>query len=268
MIKILCPTDFSPNSEFAVEYAINLANDLKAEICFISSYKVPHTPGALRNLSEKINEAMWEDLNYFVDKFKGLIKTGIEPTLAVVEGNTSVSILHYANNHNIDLIVMGTKGSSGITKMLMGSITRKFFESSNIPVLAIPHSLRYQVTRNTIVLALDAHGINNETSIALLNKLKQVPDAQIDVFHVVTPNEKVMLADNTGKIADIIRNIVVVEGDDIVYEIKKYVEENEVGILVMVGRKHSFLERLFKETPTTSELFATNIPILKMPEED
>jgi nucleotide-binding universal stress UspA family protein len=268
MIKILCPTDFSPNSEFAVEYAINLANDLKAEICFISSYKVPHTPGALRNLNEKIHEAMWEDLKYFLNKFKSLVKTGIEPTLAVVEGNTSSSILNYAKNHNIDLIIMGTKGSSGLANMLMGSITKKFFESSNIPVLAIPHSLKYHVTRNTILLALDARGINNEDSISLLRKLKQVPDAQVDVFHVITPNEKVKLSENTGKIADIVRNIVVVEGEDIVYEIKKYVDENEIGILVMVGRKHSFLEKLFKETTTSAELFATNVPMLKMPEED
>lgn len=268
MIKILCPTDFSSNSEFAVEYAINLANDLKAEICFISSYKVPHTPGALRNLNEQINKAIWEDLKYFVEKFKGLFKNGSEPTLAVVEGNTSVSILNYANNNGFDLIVMGTKGSSGIANMIMGSITKKFFENSNIPVLAIPQSLKYQITRNTILLALDAHGINNEGSVRLLEKLKQVPDAQIDVFHVVTPNEKVKLAENTGKIAGIIRNIVVVEGEDIVYEIKKYVEENEIGILVMVGRKHSFFERLFKETVTSAELFATNVPLLKMPEED
>jgi hypothetical protein len=58
----------------------------------------------------------------------------------------------------------------------------------------------------------------------------------------------------------------VVEGDDIVYEIKKYVEDNEIGILVMVGRKHSFLERLFKDTNTSAELFTTNVPILKLPE--
>jgi nucleotide-binding universal stress UspA family protein len=266
MLKILCPTDFSPNSEFAVEYAINLANDLKAEICFVTSYKVPHTTGALRNLNEKIHEALWEDINYFVDKFRTLITTGIEPKLAVVEGNTTVSILNYAENHHTDLIVMGTKGSSGVAKILMGSITKKFFETSNIPVLAIPESLKYQVTRNTILLSLDAYGINNEKSISLLRELKTVPDAQIDVFHVVTPDEKIYLSDNTGKIADFIRNIVVVEGDDIVYEIKKYVEDNEIGILVMVGRKHSFLERLFKDTNTSAELFTTNVPILKLPE--
>lgn len=263
----MCPTDFSPNSEFAVEYAINLANDLNAKLFFITSYKVPRVAGSLRSLGDKIDEAIKEDLVYFVDKFRPLIKTGIEPELATVEGNTSVSILYYGNQHNIDMIVMGSKGSSGLSELLVGSITRKFFESSNIPVLAIPFSLRYQVTRNTILLSLDNKGIGNAKSIELLKTLKTVPDALIDVFHVSKKDEKIDLNENTKLLEGLITNVIDVEGIDPVFEIKKYVDENEIGILAMVGRKHSFWERLFVESNTTAELFSTNVPILYLPEE-
>lgn len=266
MFKILCPTDFSPNSEFAIEYAINLANDLKAKLYFITSYKVPHVAGSMRSIGDKIDDALKEDLVYFVDKFKPLIKTGIDPELATVEGNTSVSILHYASQHNIDMIVMGTKGSSGLSNLLVGSITKKFFDSSTIPVLAIPYSLRYQVTRNTILLSLDNRGISNAESIKLLRTLKTVPDAKLDVFHVSIKDEKVDLSENTQLLSGLINNVIDVEGIDPVMEIKKYVDENEIGILAMVGRKHTFWERLFLESNTSAELFATNVPILYLPE--
>lgn len=266
MFKILCPTDFSPNSEFAIEYAINLANDLKAKLYFITSYKVPHVAGSMRSIGDKIDDALKEDLVYFVDKFKPLIKTEIDPELATVEGNTSVSILHYASQHNIDMIVMGTKGSSGLSNLLVGSITKKFFDSSTIPVLAIPYSLRYQVTRNTILLSLDNRGIGNAESIKLLRTLKTVPDAKLDVFHVSIKDEKVDLSENTQLLSGLINNVIDVEGIDPVMEIKKYVDENEIGILAMVGRKHTFWERLFLESNTSAELFATNVPILYLPE--
>ena len=64
----------------------------------------------------------------------------------------------------------------------------------------------------------------------------------------------------------IINDIVVVEGTDTVHEIKSYVDDKEIGILSMVGRKHTFWERLWIESNTTSELFTTNVPILLLPE--
>jgi nucleotide-binding universal stress UspA family protein len=266
MLKILCPTDFSPNSEFAVEYAIHLSNAIGARLTFITSYKVPHVVGSLRALDEKIHEALYEDLQYFVRKFKDLITTGKEPEMIVVEGNTSVSILFYAKQHKFDLIIMGTKGSSGLTNVIMGSITKKFFEQHEIPILAIPFSAKELLTGNAILLSLDNKGINNEHSIHVLSELKKIPNTELNVFHVISPDEKIDLAENTGKLMGIVDDIIEKEGIDPVMEIKQYVDENNIGIVAMVGRKHSFWERLFLESNTTAELFSTNVPILMLPE--
>ena len=265
-MKILCPTDFSENSEHAIEYAIHLSNSLKASLYFISSYKVPQIAGNLHSLGERIDHALHEDMRTFVNKFRDQITTGIEPEMNVVQGNTTVSILHFAELNDIDLIVMGIKGSSGIANMLMGSITGKFFEKANIPVLAIPLSWKFKDARNTILLSLDTKGIGNIKSINLLEKLNSIPDTVIDAFHMVRPEEKVDLNENTKLLHGIIKNIVVVEGTDPVQEIKNYVDDKEIGILSMVGRKHTFWERLWIESNTTSELFTTNVPILLLPE--
>ena len=133
-MKILCPTDFSENSEHAIEYAINLSNQLNAKLYFITSYKVPHIAGNLHSLGERIDSALHDDIRTFVNKFDKLITSGIQPEMDVVEGNTSVSILHYAEKNDIDLIVMGTKGSSGIANMIMGGLRQslKAFGFSNL----------------------------------------------------------------------------------------------------------------------------------------
>lgn len=266
MFKILCPTDFSQNSKFAIEYAIDLSNALKAQLYFATSFKVPKVVGSLRSLDEKIRTALEEDLVTFVSEFRDLIKTGIEPSVAVLEGNTTDSLLLYGKHAEIDLIIMGTLGSSAIANMVTGSITKKMFERSSIPVLAIPASTQYNMTSNRFLLSLDAHGIGNKSSIELLKAFKSLPDTQIDVFHMSTKDEKISLDPNSGELAGIINQIINVEGTDVVKEIKHFVDTNDIGILIMVGRKHSFWERLFLETNTTAELFSTNVPILILPE--
>ncbi len=267
MLNILCPTDFSANSEFSVEYAINISNDLGAQLHFITSFKVPQMSGRMGSFSDKISEAMEDDLHYFVEKFLPHITTGLKPKYSVVEGNTTVSILRYARKNDVDLIIMGTKGSSSVESMVMGSITKKLFETADIPVLAIPFSLRYHVTKNTLLLCLDHEGIGCDKSISLLRAFKTLPDVVFDVFHVKVPNEKLNLGESTGKLEGMINNIIEVESDDVVSAIKKYADENDhVGIIAMVGHQHSYWERLFMETNSTAELFSTNKPILLLPE--
>ena len=266
MLKILCPTDFSQNSKFAIEYAIDLSNALQAKLYFATSFKVPTIAGSLRSLDEKIRTALEEDLLTFVSEFSDLIKTGIEPSVAVLEGNTTDSLLLYSKHAEINLIIMGTLGSSAIANMVTGSITKKMFEKSTIPVLAIPSTTRYNMTSNRFLLSLDSNGIGNKSSIELLKKLKSLPSTTIDVFHMSTKDEVVSLDPKSGELAGIVNEIINVEGIDVIKEIKYFVDTNDIGILIMVGRKHSFWERLFLETNTTAELFSTNVPILILPE--
>ena len=161
---------------------------------------------------------------------------------------------------------MGTKGSSSIMNMLLGSVARTFIENSKIPILAIPESLKCQLHGNKILLALDSKGIDNDHSINLLKQFNLLSDVSIDVFHVIIPYEKVTLNIKTGKLIGVVDKIIEVGGIDPVAEIKKYVDNNDIGILAMVGRKHTFLERTFVESNTISELFASNIPVLILPD--
>jgi nucleotide-binding universal stress UspA family protein len=267
MLKILCTTDFSKNSKFACEYAIDLTNKLNAKLTFVTTYDSGAITESIRSIREKVREATEEDLQYFVGKLRPLIKISEEPQLKVIEGETSESIVKYAQSSQQDLIVLGTKGSSGILNMLMGSVTESVIKYSKVAVLAIPVGVKDDIKGNNIILALDEKGINNPSSISVLKEFKNLPDTNIDIFHVVVPGENVKLNSSTGMLDGIVNKIIEVDGVDPVFEIKNYVDNHDdVGILAMVGRKHTFLERAFFESNTISELFASNVPVLVLPE--
>ncbi|MFZ1751401.1 MAG: universal stress protein [Saprospiraceae bacterium] len=267
MFKILCTTDFSKNSDFAIQYAIQISNAMKAKLHFITAFTEPRVTGSLKSLDERISEALEEDMDRMIQKLSPSIKTGIVPEKAVVQGNTVKVILEYAHKQDIQLIVIGTKGSTNLSSLFVGGIAQEFIRTSKIPILAIPNWTHSVLTGNTVLLCLDEKGIQNLKSIDALKTFKLLPDVKMDVFHMSVQNEKIDLAENTKLLAGMVRNIIEVEGDDAVAEIKYYVEHHDdIGIIAMVGRNHSFWHTLLFETNTTAELFATNVPLLILPE--
>jgi nucleotide-binding universal stress UspA family protein len=66
-----------------------------------------------------------------------LQKEGIIPTIDVIEGVPADKILEYIKTKNIDLVIMGTHGRSGVSRLMMGSVAEKVLRQSPVPVLVV-----------------------------------------------------------------------------------------------------------------------------------
>ena len=267
MMNILCPTDFSENSCFAVEYAVNLTNILGGRIHFLTTFTVPRATGSFRKFDTEIRQTVEEELSKFSEQYTSLIKSNQTPVMSVVEGSPGDEILNYAKKHNIDLIIMGTQGSSDMRTVLFGSVTKKVFENTKVPVLAIPAVTREVLTGNRILLSLDDKEVNNKNLFGVLKFLIEKLNTKMDIIHVSSPDSYIAFTNETIKyLEDITENLIELHHEDPVLAIRNYIEHSDVGILVMIRRHHSFWERLFVQTNTTAELFASNVPILMLPE--
>jgi nucleotide-binding universal stress UspA family protein len=72
------------------------------------------------------------------DKMQSCRKSGVETYYNIQTGNAVDSILKFANKQEIDLIVIGSRGLSGIGKiMALGSVSRKISEEANCPVMIV-----------------------------------------------------------------------------------------------------------------------------------
>lgn len=266
MFQILCPTDFSEASKDASKWAIGLANKMDATLHFVTTHHIPRMVGRLSSYEDKVVTYLEEDLRAFFNGVRDLVQTDQKPVFRVLEGNTVSSICDYAADHNIQLIVMGTKGNSSITKMMLGSVTRDVFAKSKVPVLAIPESYLFDQHDKNIVLALDAKGIENLKSIQLLADLKSFADFTLNVIHVSEKGEKVDLVPNTKLLASMIDQLVDVTGEDVIYEIKNYASEKKAAMIAMAHKKHSFFHRFFLESFTEETLFSADTAVLMLPE--
>jgi len=139
--RILVATDGSENVKNAVDWAVELARATGAQLFAV--YVVPSVSVGIASRgaswAESFKEHLEEDgakaTNYVEESAR---KAGVEVEAAVLEGNPTDTILEYADNNGIDLIVMGTLGKTGIKRFLLGSVAENVVRHSTKQVLVVP----------------------------------------------------------------------------------------------------------------------------------
>ena len=142
-LKILIPTDFSVQAEFAYLMVKKLEEKTSIDIHFLHVLNVPDTVSM--DSRGDIQTCGEIDVN-FVVKQKEIAERNLE-NLKVLYGNhinvhlvlgkTTDAILDFSDSHGFDLIVMGTKGASGIKEILSGSEAQIIARRSKIPLLSL-----------------------------------------------------------------------------------------------------------------------------------
>jgi len=142
MSKILLPTDFSVCSDAATEYVKSLAGKYGAKVtimCVVDEstikggWYVPHA-----NINEMFNE-MAEEAGKKLEKcvYEHFRDMESEVEKVVVKGIPDEEIVKYANDNDVDLVVMGTYSSHGKLDRVFGSTTERVIRKSQCAVLCV-----------------------------------------------------------------------------------------------------------------------------------
>jgi len=135
--EILLPTDGSPGAEAALNHAIHLAAQNDAVLHAVHSVGVMERGDVTEDLADgddELQERAWDIL----DPIRDAAETADVPVQkAVLEGDPSETLVEYAESEPIDLIVMGTHGKTGLSRMLLGSTAEEVLRSASVPVLTV-----------------------------------------------------------------------------------------------------------------------------------
>ncbi len=132
---ILHPTDFSKPSEYALRFACALARDYQARLVLLHVVEPPVYYGEL-GMSVPLPSDFLESLQ---QRLSQLVPAdcGIRVESILVEGNASQRILRIAQEQHCDLIILGTHGRTGLSRVLLGSVAEDVIRHSPIPVLTL-----------------------------------------------------------------------------------------------------------------------------------
>lgn len=185
--NILFTTDFSDAAKIAAPYAAELARRYGAKLYALhvrppidNTATLPENWRALEKIAEM--EAQREKFA-LVHTFEGL-----HPEIMIHDGDLWPNIKAAIQEHDIDLIVMGTRGRSGIGKFLLGSVAEEIFRQAPCPVLTVgPHSPVVPKSSREITRILLATDFGSE-SLAAANyaiSLAQECQAYLTLLHVI-----------------------------------------------------------------------------------
>jgi nucleotide-binding universal stress UspA family protein len=228
MKKLLVPTDFSKTADNALSVAAQLAHKQGAEIYLMHMLELPlHQIDAMSSHSD-LPEAMFF-MKLVHKRFKDVMKReelqGIN-VHEVVKFNQPISaVLDACDEYNIDMIIMGSHGTSGFKEMFIGSNTEKVVRVSNTPVLVIKKS-HDDFDINSFVFASDFTEDSSNTYNQAVN-LAELFEAKLHLVMVNTANGFITTSEAKRRINNIISN-----SDFSNYDVHIYNDETvESGIL-------------------------------------
>ena len=149
--RVLIPVDFGENSAQVLHYGLDLAKKFDAEVHLLHIIEdraaIAAGPDGFYRLPGETVVEMVEETQKKLEEVEfpeGFQEMG--RTCHVSEGAPFVEIIQYAKKHDIDLIVMGTHGKTGIVHMLMGSVAERVVRKAPCPVLTIrPSDLKFEM---------------------------------------------------------------------------------------------------------------------------
>ena len=136
--KILCPVDFSDHSKRALEYAafIAIANHATLILLHVIEHMHNHDHFLILNLMpEELNEKLKEQAREKLTLLAHPYQSSVTVETAIRTGKPFVEIVKMAKEFEIDQIVMGSHGRTGISHLLIGSVAEKVTRKAPCPVL-------------------------------------------------------------------------------------------------------------------------------------
>jgi universal stress protein A len=138
--RFLVPVDFSEDANQAVKYAIDLASKLGARMTLL--HVIQLLPLGSGDMSVTVPYTYFQDLEADITSrmqayLERVTAAGLEGEIAVVHGVPFQEILATAKAQQVDLIIMGTQGRTGLQHVLMGSVAEKVVRLAPCPVLVV-----------------------------------------------------------------------------------------------------------------------------------
>ncbi|MFB6171974.1 MAG: universal stress protein [Haloarculaceae archaeon] len=141
---ILVPTDGSPAADRALQEALALATATGATLHVLYVVDTGSVGWAAVG-DEEFGAEVQQVLEYLQEEGETATgeavtaarEAGVEITTAVEDGTPHRVICEYAADHDVDLLVMGTHGRTGLDRYLLGSTTERVVRSASVPVLTV-----------------------------------------------------------------------------------------------------------------------------------
>lgn len=279
-MQILIPTDFSENSWNAIQYALEFFKKTKSTFYIMHINPLPPYSGAgtsIRASGDNFKDVILKESKADLKK---LFKR-IENELPLNTKHTFVPLAFYdylvdaikreSEAKKIDLVIMGTKGASGLKRATIGSNTGDVITKVKCPLLAVPENATY-TNLNEIAFPTDFHIGYDVKVLDALIEIATMNKAILRILHISKKGEKLSEEQQKNKdflheyLIDIDHSFHSLTGTELEAAVQCFTESRDIDMIAMVAKNLNFFQRILFRPKVEKISYHTDVPFLVLHE--
>ncbi|MGB6151307.1 MAG: universal stress protein [Pricia sp.] len=280
MKHILIPTDFSDNAWNAVKYGLEMFKKTRCTFYLTHVNPIPpysgagtsvHTTGdkfktvILRQSKEKLCRL----LERIQKEFPQNIKHSFVP-VALYDFFVD-AIKQESEIKKIDVIIMGTKGATGLKKVTIGSNTADVITRVKRPLLAVPENARFNGFKE-IAFPTDYHIGYDLNVLDTLIEIATINTSEIRIVHISKNGKELSEAQQINKdflhdyLVDVDHNFHSLTGQNLENAVQCFTESRDIDMIAMVAKNLNFFQRILFTPEVEKISYHTKVPFLVLHE--
>lgn len=279
MNQILIPTDFSENSWNAIKYGLELFRKSKCTFYVVNINPIPPYSGAgtavraaAENFDEYVLKESRKELQTLLKRIEKLPLNTKHTFVTIALHDFFVdAIKREAEAKKIDLIIMGTKGASGLKKATVGSNTGDVITKVKQPLLAVPEDAIFSRPKE-ITFPTDYHISYDVKVLDTLIEMATMNDATIRILHISKKGEELSSEQLKKKdflhdyLVDIKHSFHTLTGSKLETAVQCFTESRNVDMIAMVAKNLNFFQRILFRPAVEEISYHTEVPFLVLHE--
>jgi nucleotide-binding universal stress UspA family protein len=277
MKTLVVPTDFSSVSVNAMNYAVDMAQAINAGIVLLHVYNVPVsftdspvspvTTVSIEEIKRTSVERLEELKKNLVIATAGQIQVYTEARL----GDTIEELGSLCKSVQPLAVIMGSHGATGIERMIMGSNTLTAIRQLKCPVIVVPPGTTYHGIKK-IGLACDFENVVQSIPVEYIKNIVREFGAELYVLNVQDIDQEDLeetIMDTAyldALLEDVRPKYVQLTGKDVVESINSFAEHNNLDLVMVIPKKHRFIDSLFHKSQSRELITHAHIPIVSIHE--
>jgi len=282
---LIVPVDFTPASDNACFYALELAARFHARVKLIHTYGIPDVgpfimeegefyQSTLNTQFSEIREQIDKKLIELEHKLKNYIVSKSLPDIPIIKlmiyGILDEITLYSSEVDQASLIVIGLLGDNSVSYGSSSKIATRIIEKSNIPVLIIPEEHQFSgIENNKNILYLTTFDESDFSAIQKLITIVNNIDLKIFCLHIengsINPWDQIKMngLKEYFKSSYNLNNVIcdIVSSDNMIQTLDQFIKKNKIEIITVINHKRGALAKLIHPGITKKILFYTRIPL-------
>lgn len=258
MKNILVPIGSTDSAQNNLQYAIDFASEINANIFVFRAYSAQTKAGVMKNM----NTIIERETKLYLRAIVNSVNTkNVAVKLISAQGSLVDSVETIKSELDIDLIIVGARSNSIKEEVFLGKTAGKLVKQTDIPILTVPDGYKFAPIKS-ILMAFNSGIVKSKTALKPLQFVVKTFHPEVNLLQVKTADyteEDLVLNQDLENLKT---SFTITENATTFQGVLEHFQQFQPDMLCVFRRKRGFFDKLWEKSTILKEEFHTSIPLL------